>query len=367
MKPQDSLSVQLAETLMKRYPHPDNYPFRSWCYPQGFLLQGFIRLYQDTGEACYRDYVLAFAQHHVSPQGALYRFQGNSMDDMMAGSILCWALQQTGEPRYRTACNAILASFSDYPRNRCGGFLHSRRGLSGQMWVDGVFMGGMFLLGYAQYVDDTAGCTEEVIRQLDCIFQCCHKQGGLLYHAWSEDPQTVWANPETGCSSDVWSEGLGWYALILTELVRQLPQTHPAYLPMRQRLTMLLDSLCTLQGSDGLWYQVVDKPRGEDNWTDTSGSAMFTYALAETARLFPEKDTAYRKAAENAMKGLRRRAVRNEKGFIDILHACDGLCVQKSYEDYVHYPQRVNAKEAVAAVLWAAETMERESLSSPHR
>ena len=36
-------SVCLAETLLRRYPDPDSYPYQSWSYPQGFLLWGFIR------------------------------------------------------------------------------------------------------------------------------------------------------------------------------------------------------------------------------------------------------------------------------------------------------------------------------------
>ena len=31
-------SDTLAETIMRRYPDPDQYPYRSWCYAQGFML-----------------------------------------------------------------------------------------------------------------------------------------------------------------------------------------------------------------------------------------------------------------------------------------------------------------------------------------
>lgn len=362
MEKKDCLSINLAKTLMKRYPHPDNYPYMSWCYPQGFMLTGFIRLYEDTGDPVYREYVLKFAQHHVGPDGDLFRFKGRSMDDMMAGCIICWAYHETGLEKYRIASDFILSKFEDYPRASHGGFLHSSRGTPGQMWVDGVFMGGMFMLAYAKYVGKSESCWGELIRQLDCIYGCCHKAGGLLYHAWSEDPTTVWRTPENGCSTDVWSEGLGWYALILTEIVRQLPRDHTDLPRLTARLTEMLDTLSTLQDAEGLWYQVVDKPDGKDNWTDTSGSAMFTYAFSETAKVVPEKADAYLAVAKKGMEGLYGRAVINDRGLIDIIHACDGLCVQKCYEDYVYYPQKVNAKEAVAAVLWAAETMERECL-----
>jgi len=362
MKKKDALSIRLAETLMKRYPHPDNYPYRSWCYPQGFMLTGFIRLYEDLQDPVYRDYALKFADFHVGPDGNLFRFKGGSMDDMMAGCIICWAYHETGLEKYRIASDYILSKFSDYPRAAHGGFLHAARGTSGQMWVDGVYMGGMFMLAYARYVGNSEECWGELIHQLDAVYGCCHKSGGLLYHAWSEDPTTPWADPKTGCSSDVWSEGLGWYAMILTELVRQLPADHSELPRLKARLTEFLDTLAQYQDSEGLWYQVVDKPDGKDNWTDTSGSAMFTYAYAEAARILPERTRQYRETAEKGIRGVYTRAVTNERGLVDILKACDGLCVQLCYEDYVYYKQVVNAKEAVAAVLWAAETMERELL-----
>jgi len=45
-------------------------------------------------------------------------------------------------------------------------------------------------------------------------------------------------------------------------------------------------------------------------------------------------------------------------GGLDVLDACDGLCVQDSYDVYVDYPRVPNAKEAVAAVFWAAVSVE---------
>ena len=44
---------------------------------------------------------------------------------------------------------------------------------------------------------------------------------------------------------------------------------------------------------------------------------------------------------------------------VEILDACDGVCVQRSYEDYINYPRVVNAKEAVGSFLWAAVVVEK--------
>ena len=357
------LSTRLADTIVKRFPNPDTYPFKSWCYSQAFALLGFCRLYEDTANPVYREYVLRYAQRHVLDDGTIPRFHADSLDDMLPGPVLAWPYRETGRDAYRTACHTIYHSLKNYPRNREGGFWHNRVETPGEMWVDGVFMEGMFLLAYArEFPEHAADCYDELANQLDCIFALCHKWGGLLCHAHSENPSCGWADPVTGRSSDVWSEGLGWYTMGLTHAGRALPELHPAHSRLRGRLRELMDTLCTLQGADGLWYQVVDCPERPDNWTDTSGSAMFLYSMMEASVLFPSHPQAWDTAVHTGLAGLSHRIRPDRKGELDILGACDGVCVQMGYRQYIEYPRVPNAKEGVAAVLWAEERAEREAL-----
>lgn len=362
------LSIQLANTIMDRYPNPDTYPYKSWCYCQGFVLLGFCRLYEDTRDPVYRNYILRYVDRHVLEDGTIDRFHGDNLDDMLPGAVLVWAYQETGKESYRKACDLIYASFKSYPRNREGGFWHNRIEFPKEMWVDGVFMDGMFLLAYAkafpQYATD---CYDELTNQLDCIFTLCHKWGGLLCHAHSENPSCGWADPVTGRSSEVWSEGLGWYTMVLTHTVCDLPELHPSYHRLRSRLQELLNTLCTLQGSDGLWYQVVDRPERPDNWTDTSGSAMFLYSMMEARQRIPSHPQQWDTAIAAGLNGLSSRIRPDRKGNLDVLGACDGVCVQMGYRQYVEYPRVPNAKEAVGAVLWAEERAERDSICQRNR
>ena len=48
---------ELAAAIQKRYPKADEYPYRSWSYPQGYLLMGFIHLWEKTGDELYYQYV----------------------------------------------------------------------------------------------------------------------------------------------------------------------------------------------------------------------------------------------------------------------------------------------------------------------
>ena len=44
---------------------------------------------------------------------------------------------------------------------------------------------------------------------------------------------------------------------------------------------------------------------------------------------------------------------------MDILSACEGLCVQASYADYINHPKAVNGNEAVAGFLSATAIVEK--------
>lgn len=352
----EKLSTKLASTIMQRHPDPNTYPWRSWCYPQGYMLMGMAKLFSSTHDSVYYRYIMKYADEQVDSLGNIARFKGNSMDDMMAGAVIVWAYQQTGLEKYRKAATQIRRSFDDYPRTSDSLFWHGRK-THGEVWVDGVFMGQMFLTKYGKYIGDSKYCFNEAARQLIGIYNKLRKgNSGLLYHAWDEDRDAKWADPVTGLSSEVWSEGLGWYALVLVETLDIFPKDHPKRLELEQICRNLMKGLKKVQDpKTGLWFQVVDKGDRSDNWNDTSGSAMFLYAFEKAGELGIIPENQFKRVVEKAYRGILNKAKTNPAdGLIDIVNACDGVCVQTSYDVYINYPQKVNAKEAVAGVLWGS-------------
>lgn len=354
------LSIALAETILARFPDPDAIPYRRWCYVQGYVLCGLEKLWQHTGEVRYWNYIRRFVDQHVMADGHVRDFKGDSLDDIMAGATIVAAYEHTGEERYRRAAERIRAAFEDYPRNHDGGFWHARS-LPHEMWIDGVFMGGMFLSRYGAVIGEADACFAEVAWQIRTLADHCRKgTTGLFLHAYDEARAAVWADPVTGLSPEVWSEGLGWYALILVETLHLMPADHPDRPQVLAIWRELAEGLARTQDAEsGLWYQVVDKGERADNWCDTSGSAMFIYALQRAMDLGYLSAAAYGPRTARGYAGLATKAVVREDGLVDVLDACDGVCVQRSYEDYVRYPKVVNAKEAVGSVLWAATIMEK--------
>src|SRR5262249_3439088 len=147
--------------------------------------------------------------------------------------------------------------------------------------------GQMFLTRYGSVIGDQQYCFDEAVRQITVLADHCRKgTSGLFLHGYDEARRVAWADPVTGLSCDVWSEGRGWDALILVDAMLLMPPDHPGRSKVMSIWQELVSGLKRVQDSQsGLWYQVVDKGDRPDNWHDTSGSAMFIYALQEAIDL----------------------------------------------------------------------------------
>ena len=282
-------SIALADTLMRRNTGAPGDSLTRWSYWKGYTLNGFEMLWQSTGDRRYLDYMKQQVDPSIDRDGNLVDVKLDSLDNAMAGNIVVGLYEHTHDPRYRVAATQIRRMFDNYPRNADGGFWHNPR-LPGEMWVDGVFMGEIFLLRYGDSIGDRKYCFDEAVKQITVFAHHALKgNSGLYYHAWAANPELAtvvpqrevhWADPVTGLSPEVWSEGLGWYSLVVVEALKRLPAGYPGraeVLDIYKRLAAGLEQ--TQNPLTGGWFFVVDKPDRKDNWIDTSGSAMFTFAL----------------------------------------------------------------------------------------
>lgn len=354
------ISVALADTIMGRYPDPRSIPYREWCYVQGYILAGFEKLFESTREPRYFDYIAKFADSQVDAEGGVPAFTGESLDDMMAGTAIVAAYAGTGEERYRSAASRIRRAFDDYPRNSDGAFWHGKH-LPHEAWIDGAFMGQVFLARYGAAIGERESCFDEAVLQLGLAARRLEKgSSGLYLHAFDESRKASWADRETGLSPEVWSEGLGWYSLALAEILALIDPGHPGRKRLEGILRGLVDALSRAQDPvTGLWYQVVDKGGRPDNWHDSSGSAMFVYAIMRAGELGCADARTCRAVAERGYAGLRTKVKPGLDGLVDVHDACDGLGVQDGYEAYVGHPRVPNAREAVGSLLWASTIMEK--------
>lgn len=354
-----SWAVATAESVMARYPDYRKAYWKDWSYVQGYMFFGFERLYQLTGDKRYLDYMKKYIDNFVDSEGNYTGEELKNLDNLLTGSTIVALYKHTGDERYKKAIAQFRKRFDTYPRSE-GQFWHSQG--TPNMWVDGIFMGQMFLLSYGKEFGDAAYSVDEAARQIITFARKCKKGNtGFYYHAWTETPKnTVWADTVTGVSPEVWSEGLGWYALVIPELLSVMPKNHPQRKEVLDIYYGLAEGLKRTQDpATGGWYLVVDKGDVPGNWIDPSGTAMFVYSIQYGMELGLLDRKTYAPVAQKGYNGLLTFAKINENGLVDVHGAADGITIRKSFEDYVSYkPRVVNAKEALAGFLWASVIME---------
>ena len=130
-----------------------------------------------------------------------------------------------------------------------------------RLWIDDMYMITILqteaykVTKDMKYIDRAA---KEMVLYLDEL----QRPNGLFYHA----PDVPY----------YWGRGNGWIAAGMAELLQSLPKDHKDRPRIMKGYLVMMKSLKNYQNSKGLWNQLVDQP---DWWTETSGSAMFTFAF----------------------------------------------------------------------------------------
>lgn len=116
--------------------------------------------------------------------------------------------------------------------------------------------------GETKYLDFAASRMVEYLKRLQ-------RDDGLFYHLSNNDIK--------------WGRGNGWFASGMTEILQELDVNHECHEAIRTGYQRMMAGLVGYQiregeAGAGLWRQVIDR-ECTGNWPESSGSAMFTYAM----------------------------------------------------------------------------------------
>jgi rhamnogalacturonyl hydrolase YesR len=354
-------SSAVADTFISRFPDPDSIHWvgqtNHFSWQAGYAMFTMEKLWRLTGDVRYFNYIKRYVDQQVDEHGNLPDFVPTALDNFLPGYAILFMYERTGLEKYRIAATRIRDGFRDYPRNSDGGFWHSDWAKH-QMWVDGVFMGQMFLARYGRMVGDRDDAFGEVVRQMQLALQHCRKPNGLLLHGWDESRTASWADKKTGLAAEVWSEGLGWYAVLLADVFDYLPRDHPD----RERLLAALRDLChglkeVQDQRTGMWCQVVDKPDVPGNWNETSGTGMFLYLIKKSMDRGYINQAEYAPVVKKAYAGITKKARTGADGLIDIFD-CSSIGIQDSFQAYIDSPKEVNPFAGVTSFILGTSSME---------
>ncbi|MCW5912963.1 MAG: glycoside hydrolase family 88 protein [Cyclobacteriaceae bacterium] len=355
----------IIESTRQFYPDPYDialYASNRWNYEYGFFLTGVWKEYKRTGKKAYKDYVRLWVDRFVLEDGKLdpkqYKPLEYKLDDILPGRLLIFLYEETKDPRYRAAADQLADHLLHQPKTSDGGYWHKEI-YPYQMWLDGIYMGDIFSMQYAQAFDKPE-FLDEAVHQIKLIAQhTTDPATGLLYHGWDESKNKVWAHPEKGTSPEFWGRAIGWYMMALVECLEYVPVDHPERKTLIGLLQQVSAAVAAQQDrQSGLWYQVVNKGNEPGNWIEASCSAMYIYTFAQGAHK-GWLDKQYLTIAEKAFQSLLEQYVMTDdagKLYLDQTVKIGTLNPKGSKGDYEYYittERRINDYKGLASLLYA--------------
>jgi rhamnogalacturonyl hydrolase YesR len=153
-------------------------------------------------------------------------------------------------------------------------------------WIDDMFM-ITALQSEAHRVTHDPVYIDRAAREMAAYLDKLQQPNGLFHHA--DDVPAFWGR------------GAGWVAAGLTELLLEMPENHPQRPRIMEGYRKMMVGLLKNQAPNGMWRQLIDN---EKSWPETSGSGMFTFAMATGARKGWLPEPEYKEAAKKAWIGL---------------------------------------------------------------
>ena len=147
-----------------------------------------------------------------------------------------------------------------------------------------------------------------------------------------------------------WGRGDGWMAVGLTEVLKALPKDSPYYKRIMKGYRKMMKSLLKYRNDEGLWNQLIDQP---DFWTETSGSAMFTYAFIRGVKEGWLPAGTYAPAARKAWLALIPYI--NKDG--DVTNICVGTGKKNDFNYYLDRPKMTGDYHGQGPYLWCAAAL----------
>jgi unsaturated rhamnogalacturonyl hydrolase len=283
----DTWSVKFSDAIHSRYqPTINAMTNKGWEYSNGIILHGMEKVYNWTNDVRYFNYIKAYVDTYVDASGNITGL-GKTVDKIQPGVLCLFLYEKTGELKYKTAAtNLVNYMYDNFYKTPDGGFWHkSEQNTTSYtyyhvMMVDGMYMLHPFLTKYAHMFNQPSLYDEATFQLLFLASKVMYSPRTLPKHAWEYYDYKTWSSSTTHESTDVWSRGTGWYIMALADVLEFLPTSHANYSAVLELFQRMASGVAANQHpTSGLWYQVVDKRTETGNWTESSGSGMFVYAL----------------------------------------------------------------------------------------
>lgn len=337
-------------------------------YVMAVIHEGIQKAATTQNDAALLSYASDAVSSLVTENGTLIGWNATfyTLDDIRMGNniLYFWNAGGRKEKKYEIAAKGLRDQLDRWPRTETGGFWHRAPIYANQMWLDGIYMADTFYATYTSYFEpDNTTAWDDIELQFDLVEEHCRNHtSNLLAHGYSEDKSAVWADPVTGASPHVWDRALGWYFVALVEVLEVFPKSHPGFAKLQGYYSTLADGIKKAQDESGGWWLIMNEPYPgqEDNYIESSATAMFAYSYLKGIRL-GLLDEEYKTTALKAWDLMVNDFVQYENngtlswtGTVEV----GSLKGDASYEYYVSVPLSLNDGKGLGAFVYAATEIE---------
>jgi unsaturated rhamnogalacturonyl hydrolase len=269
--------------------HPDTVAYKSeaksykWNYEQGLILESIYRVWVETKEQKYFDYVKKNIDYYVNEDGTIKTYDLNdfNIDNVAPGRVLLHLYETTKQKKYKNAADNLIKQLQLQPRTSEGGYWHKKK-YPNQMWLDGLYMAEPFYTQYSAMFKEPKNFDDIATQFLLIKKHLYDEKTGLYYHGWDESKIQKWADTVKGTSPNFWGRSIGWFMMALVDVLNSFPENHKNRNEILKMFQELSSSLLKYRDEKTkLWYQIVDRKNQEGNYIETSASSMFIYAFAK--------------------------------------------------------------------------------------
>jgi len=297
-------------------------------YPEVIAWYGALTVAKLSGDRDLSDRLIRKFEPFLTEPGSQRVNRKAHVDYRVFGSVPLEIFIENNDDR----CKVLGLSLADaqWERTTPDGITAEAR-----YWIDDMYMIPLLQTqafrasGDAKYIDRAA-------MTMNAYFAKMQQPNGLFYHGEN--------------AHFFWGRGNGWMAAGSAELLRSLPATHPRYEEILAGYRRMMKGLLENQMDSGMWRQLLDKP---ESWPESSGTAMFAFAMVTGVRNGWLDQASYGPAARKAWLAL--VAQLDDKA--NLREVCIGTDKGDNEAFYLERPRTAGDLHGQAPMLWTVSAL----------
>ncbi|MCQ2492676.1 MAG: glycoside hydrolase family 88 protein [Lachnospiraceae bacterium] len=354
----------------------------SWTYYNGFMMDALL----DLGGSTNTNFANNFYNANINSDGTIANIQSGKtksgyLDSCEPMRAVFDLLETSNASKYKSAIQKYYNYLEQQiSYSNCGGnFAHKQDNTTtvSSSWqnypigLDGLYMAQPFLMECAKAIDagkltlksrngstvSSSTIYNAVFNRFNWIYNNMRNSStGLLDHGYS-----VSSGRTNGIT---WSRGEGWYVMALVDVISMMPNGSSKTSLINQ-LPTLFDGLLRYQDqSTGLWYNVTAYNTSlSGNKLETSGSAMFAYAMVKAYQNGWVTDSKYYDAGVKAFNGIATTKMTGSNGNYSVIDTYKSSGVTTNASGYTTSTYTTNEAKGVGAVIMLAGLLNKASIN----